>query len=200
MTHVYVLSRIPSSHGSGQCDNVRVKASQRAPNAAQLVKDRESCAPTDEDLKAAIHTFIDHVVAHRTQVGLQQQEVAKASGIAPGHMSNIERHISSVTLETFLRLAHGLGLRPSELAWFLDGSARVTTSAFGRRILVPDIHGVHGADQLTVPVIAQANVSAKALQDATAEAASIVAKRRKALAGKRGSDAKVPAPNKKRNR
>jgi len=97
-------------------------------------------------------------------------------------MSNIERKRGSITIETFLRIAHGLGMQPSQLAVFLDGT--VPVSALRGSVGVAVEPGLSGDD----------------VQHVTREARAIEAKRgiRGAKAG--CSDAKVATPKKNSNR
>ncbi len=46
---------------------------------------------------------------------MSQEALAQAAGLAAKHVSEIERANRDVRLTTFLQIANGLGLRPSEL-------------------------------------------------------------------------------------
>jgi transcriptional regulator with XRE-family HTH domain len=100
-------------------------------------------------------------------------------------MSNIERKRGSITLETFLRIAHGLGMQPSELAKFLDGPGSISNTTIRSDI---------------VPVIAVGAVNRKTIEDATAEADSVRAIRSKRDAKLGGANAKIAGSKKDRNR
>lgn len=56
----------------------------------------------------------------RTSQGLTQEGLAHAAELHPTYISNCERGYSAPTLETLLRLARALGVRPSELVDDLD--------------------------------------------------------------------------------
>ena len=60
----------------------------------------------------------------RTAAGLTQEALAEASGMHPTYVSNCERGYSAPTLETLLRIARGLGVRPGEL---VDGLSEQLT-------------------------------------------------------------------------
>ena len=51
----------------------------------------------------------------RTAAGMTQEALAEASNLHPTYISNCERGYSAPTLETLLRLARGLGVRPGQL-------------------------------------------------------------------------------------
>jgi len=51
----------------------------------------------------------------RADKELTQEALAHAAGLHPTYISNCERGYSSPTLETILKLAQALGVRPGEL-------------------------------------------------------------------------------------
>lgn len=55
------------------------------------------------------------VRATREARGISQADLAKASGLSQAHISQIERGPANPTFHTVLKLADGLGVRPSDL-------------------------------------------------------------------------------------
>jgi transcriptional regulator with XRE-family HTH domain len=51
----------------------------------------------------------------RLEKGLTQEQLAQLAGLHPTFISNCERGYSAPTLETLLRLARALAVRPGEL-------------------------------------------------------------------------------------
>lgn len=99
-------------------------------------KDADYSGPDGEALERIIRAFLDHLVAAREAQGLRQQELAKRAGLAPGHMSNIETGRRGITLPTFVRIAKGLSMRPSELATFLGAIPESSTTNGARVVAV----------------------------------------------------------------
>jgi transcriptional regulator with XRE-family HTH domain len=56
----------------------------------------------------------------RTERGMTQEALAHAAGVHPTYVSNCERGYSAPTLETILRFADALDVRPGELVDDLD--------------------------------------------------------------------------------
>lgn len=103
-------------------------------------KDADYTGPDGEALERIIRAFLDHLVAAREAQGLRQQELAKRAGLAPGHMSNIETGRRGITLPTFVRIAKGLSMRPSELATFLSAIPE-SPAADGARVVAVSTDG-----------------------------------------------------------
>lgn len=123
-------------------------------------KDADYSGPDGEALERIIRAFLDHLVAAREAQGLRQQELAKRAGLAPGHMSNIETGRRGITLPTFVRIAKGLSMRPSELAAFL-GAIPEPSTADGARVVAVSTDG--SAKRETVKhAIAELNASGAA--------------------------------------
>lgn len=51
----------------------------------------------------------------REERGLTQEKLARAADLATGFVSEIERGVTMVSLNTILKLAHGLGCSPADL-------------------------------------------------------------------------------------
>jgi len=60
-------------------------------------------------------SFSAKLVAARRQAKLTQEELGYLSGLSRAHVSRLEDGEVDVRLSSFLRLAGGLGLEPSEL-------------------------------------------------------------------------------------
>jgi transcriptional regulator with XRE-family HTH domain len=58
--------------------------------------------------------------AHRQRLGLTQHELAARTGFHYSYIGDVERGHRNVTIHTLLRLARGLGVRPSQLLERLD--------------------------------------------------------------------------------
>lgn len=123
-------------------------------------KDSDFSGPDGEALERIMDAFLDHLVAARKSLGLQQQELATRSGLAPGHMSNIETGRRRITLPTFVRIAKGLEMRPAELAAYLGS--------------LPN--GAHATNRATVVAVATDGTAKRdSLHDALGELGAIPA-------------------------
>jgi transcriptional regulator with XRE-family HTH domain len=60
-------------------------------------------------------TFGDHLKRWRRQNSVSQEALARIAGLHRTEISLIERGMRNVTLETIVKLAHGLDVTPSEL-------------------------------------------------------------------------------------
>jgi len=69
--------------------------------------------PADPALAAAVRR-------QRKQRSETQEELAHTSGITVGSLARIERGEANPTWTTVKRIAHGLGMRPSEFVATLD--------------------------------------------------------------------------------
>lgn len=131
-----------------------------------------------------VGSFIDYIVATRLRLGLQQQHLEKASGLAKGSLTNIERRGGSMKLDTLIRIAHGLGTQPSELARLLDRPDRASLTGRG------DV----------VPVVNLGGATRKGLNDAATEADSVRTSRVKRTAKLGRADTRRATPKKNSNR
>lgn len=61
------------------------------------------------------HRFGETVRAERKRQKLTQEELAHRAGISAVFMSDIERGVENVTLETIAKLSKGLGVKLGEL-------------------------------------------------------------------------------------
>lgn len=129
--------------------------------------------------------FVDYMIAWRTRSGLLQQHMETASGMAKGSLSNVEGR-KTLNLETFIRLAHGLGKAPSELAsLFFD-------SPYSKSV------ALRGSVEL--PIVTERGVSAETIDSAESDSHRAAAIRRSKGTGARGAKAKGARPKKDRDR
>ena len=62
----------------------------------------------------------ERIRRERERQNLSQEEVAFASDMSLRHLGNIERGVSNTSIEQLARIAHALGVQPSELIPSLD--------------------------------------------------------------------------------
>jgi len=161
-----------------------VKAAQISHQAPEWTEARNASAPDEVELKTIISAFIDYIVSTRERLGLQQQQLERASGLAKGSLTNVERRGGSMKLETLVRIAHGLGTQPSELARLLDRPDRASLASRGE----------------IVPVVNLGGVARKTLDDATSEADSVATTRAKRAAKLGRSDTRRAVAKKNSHR
>ena len=71
--------------------------------------------PAKQDVRKE---FAARLVAARKGVGWTQEDLSNASELARSYMSGVERGTRNVSLDNICRLAHTLGIRPSQLLDF----------------------------------------------------------------------------------
>lgn len=74
--------------------------------------------------KSVARAFGSRLRSVRLAQGFTQERLAHTAELHPTYISNCERGYSAPTLETLLRLAGALGVRPGELVDELDLPAR----------------------------------------------------------------------------
>lgn len=147
-------------------------------------KDSDLDGPEGEDLRRILGAFLDHLVAERTARGLKQQDLAKLSGLQPGHMSNIETGRRGITLATFIKIARGLGVRPAELAVYLGSLPKAAP------VVKTEV----------VAVITDGTASRQSVHDALVELSAGRASANKSPRRAQSGQAKLSSPQKNRSR
>lgn len=81
--------------------------------------DNES-ARLDGQIDETLKRFGEHVRAIRKTRGVTQLDIAGRTGLTSGAQSRIEHGDRALSMRSFMKVAVGLGIRPSELAILLD--------------------------------------------------------------------------------
>jgi transcriptional regulator with XRE-family HTH domain len=85
--------------------------------------------PTELTLKIA-----RRIRALRKEYGMTQEQLAFASDMSKGHLSNIERGLVNLTSATHQKLANGFELHIADLFTFPELDARLEMNDLGRRL------------------------------------------------------------------
>ena len=64
---------------------------------------------------------VGHILQkYRIERGMSQELLSGLAGIDRTHYSKIERGLRSPTLDTLFKIAHALGVPPSEIVWQIE--------------------------------------------------------------------------------
>jgi len=66
---------------------------------------------TDKQTKAILKELGLHIRNVRKSLGIQQAQLAKSIGMDPTNLAKVERGERNLTLDTVVRIAHGLDAR-----------------------------------------------------------------------------------------
>lgn len=70
---------------------------------------------TTLDVKRLLRSIAANVRKHRTRIGLTQEELGEATGLAYRYLQDIEAGRKNVTVDTLVRLARALRVPPAGL-------------------------------------------------------------------------------------
>lgn len=103
--------------------------SKRQPaKAVHQTEKEKQAAKLDTQIDETLKRFGEHVKAIRKTRRITQLDIAGSTGLTSGAQSRIENGDRSLTMRSFMKVAVGLGMRPSELAVMLDWSPGSNTT------------------------------------------------------------------------